>query len=105
MPLTNEQMKSIFRDCDQDIETEHGKGSEFYAYGSLVINEQVIEDFKEAYPEIVEYLGKRFSISGSWSDDWGLEVYDIWVEESYKEIIPEQIIPSHEVTKWKKIGE
>ena len=104
MPLTNEQMKSIFRDSDPDIETEHRKYSEFYAWGSLVIDEELVQDIKEEYPDIAEYLGKRFSVSGLWSDSYGLDISDIWVEESYTEIIPEQIIPAHEVTKWKKIG-
>lgn len=87
---------------DCDFEKQHRKGATFFATSTLVVTQEVVDEFKDSY-EIEQYLGCRFKAVGYWSDLDGIELTNAWVEKSKEVFVPEEVIPAHTVLLWTKV--
>ena len=86
-----------------DMETEHRRGSTFYADCSYTFKQADIDTLKEEGVDASDFLNVRVTITGIYDDydgcDWtGMHFYKV---EEYQELVPEQVIPAHYVTKQK----
>ena len=89
-----------------DIETEHRKGSTFYASASHTFNDQDIESLKDSYDvDGSELLGLTIYLYGYWSEYDGYEWNSMSIAkyEDYEEFVPEVVIPAHYITKQRKV--
>lgn len=86
-----------------DFEKEHRKYSSFYCYATHTFTEKDIEGLKDEGIDASDFLNVCVTPSGTWDDSWGCEwdSIDYCKVEEYQEIVPEQIIPAHYVTKTK----
>lgn len=107
MKLTVNEIKKIIEEFDIDdafdIETEHRKGSSFYATGTYEFAEDDI-------PQITNFLekdcssliGSRLLVSGTWSEDDGTDWFVY--EQQFKNVtvVPEKtiVVPEHEQVTW-----
>ncbi len=105
MKLTQTQLKKIVDELDFDfeVETEHRKGSTFYASGSYEITQEDIKDIAEATNidanELQSLIGTYIDTSGVWDDDNGCDWYEYSQSRKVIVTIPEQIIPEHTVVQ------
>ena len=88
-----------------DIETEHRKGSTFYANASHTFGEEDIESMKDYGVDGSELIGLTVHLSGYWSEYDGCEwdMMDIRKYEDYEEFVPEVVIPAHYVPKQREV--
>lgn len=100
--ITKEQLQDYIQEVG-DLETEHRKGSSFYANITHTVNQADIDELKGEGIDASDFLGIRVSLNGTWSDSWGCEwdSMEFCKVEEYKELVPEQVIPAHYVTKFK----
>lgn len=86
-----------------DTQTEHRRGSTFYATCTHTIDQTDIEELKTEHVDASDFLNICITLNGTWSDDWGCEwdSMDFCKVEEYQELVPEQVIPAHYVTKFK----
>lgn len=101
MTMTLEIASYIVNEFDGDFETEHRKGSSFYANSEKEIDQEIVDAIKEDMDtDISEYLGKKVVVSGYWSDDWGTEWEEFFIHVKRTVHKPEKIIPAHDVIVW-----
>lgn len=86
-----------------DFEKEHHKYSSFYCWVSHTFTEEDIKVLAEEGVDASDFLNVCVSRSGTWDDSWGTEWHDTSYEkvEEYQELVPEQVLPAHYVTKTK----
>lgn len=101
--ITEEIIKDYVSELGE-FETEHRKGSTFYATASHTFTETDIKYLKEVDDvDASELMGVRVVMQGTYSDyngtDW--DEIDYYKVEETQELVPEKIIPAHYVTKKK----
>ena len=102
----NKITKSYLEDYVQelgDTETEHRRGATFYANCSYTFKQADIDTLKEEDVDASDFLNVCVTLNGIYDDndgcDWsGMSFCKV---EEYQELVPEQIIPAHYVTKQK----
>lgn len=103
-------MNKITKECLEeyvselgDVETEHRKGSTFYANCSYTFKQADIDTLKDEDVDASEFLNVCVTLSGIY-DDWNgceWDSMDFCKVEEYQELVPEKTIPAHYVTKQK----
>ena len=86
------------------LEKEHRKYSSFYCWVSHTITEGDVKLLaEEDGVDASDFLNVCVTRRGIWDDSWGTEWDEATYEkvEEYQELVPEQIIPAHYVTKTK----
>ena len=83
------------------METEHRRGSTFYADCSYTFKQADIDTLKDEDVDASDFLNVRVTLSGYYDDnngcDWNsMSFYKV---EEYQELVPEVVIPEHYVTK------
>ncbi len=98
--ITEEEIKEYVSEVG-DFDKEHRKYSSFYCWSSLTFTQEHIDEFKEEGVDASQLLDVCVTMSGQWDDNWGTEwdSIDYCKVEEYQELVPEQIIPEHYVTK------
>lgn len=98
--ITKEYLQEYVQELG-NMETEHRKGSTFYASCSHTFKQADIDTLKDEGIDISEFLNVCVTLSGIYDDwdgcDWNS--MDFYKVEEYEEFIPEQIIPAHTVKK------
>ena len=105
-------MNRITKDYIQDyvtevaeLETEHRKGSSFYASASHTFTSKDIAELAESKIDASELLGITVTLSGYWSDyngcQWDGVVFT--KAEEYEVFVPEVVIPAHYETKVREV--
>ena len=103
-------MKKITKDCLQEyvselgeFEKEHRKGSSFYCWSTYVFKQDDIDTLKEEGIDASEFLNVCVTLSGMWGDYDGTDWHsmDCVKQEEYQELVPEQVIAEHYVTRVK----
>ena len=84
-----------------EMETEHHRGSTFFADCSYTFKQADIDTLKEEGVDASDFLNVRVTLSGYYDDNWGCDwdSMDFYKVEEYEELVPEQIIPAHTVKK------
>lgn len=84
-----------------EMEKEHRKYGEFYAWIGYTISQEDVDWFSSKGIDAKQFLGVQVSLNGMWSDSWGCEWNDVDFSkvEYYEEFVPEVVIPAHYVTK------
>ena len=103
--ITEETVKDYVSEVGK-FETEHRKGSTFYATASHTFTEADIEDLKvEDGVDASGLLGIQVVLRGIYDDyngtDW--DEIDYYKVEETQELVPEKVIPAHYVTKKKYV--
>lgn len=100
--ITAENLKEYVSDVGE-FEKEHRKGSSFYAWVSHTLTQTDVEELKNGDIDASDFLGVCVTLNGTWSDDWGCEWDDVdyCKVEEYQELVPEQVVPEHYITKQK----
>lgn len=105
MKLTQAQLKKIVDNCDLDfeLETEHRKGSSFYASGTYEITEEDIDDISTAIGvdanELKTLIGTYLCTVGTWSDYDGCDWFEYSQSKKVIITVPEKIIPEHTIVE------
>ena len=83
------------------METEHRRGSTFYANCSYTFKQADIDTLKDEEVDASDFLNVCVTLSGYYDDSNGTEwdSMDFCKVEEYEELVPEQIIPAHTVKK------
>ena len=108
MKLSHEDYSKIiseFQD-DMELETEHRKGSSFYATGWFEITNENIEEVSSIIgKDASDLVGTRIVAQGYWSDYDGYDWSDFCLEKKVAANIPEKVIviPAHVEVTWCKI--
>ena len=86
-----------------EFEKEHRKYGSFYASCSYTFKQADIDTLKEEGVDASDFLDVCVILNGYWSECDGCEwnSMDFCKVEEYQELVPEQIIPAHYVTKQK----
>ncbi len=84
-----------------EMETEHRKGSTFYASSSYTFKQADIDTLKDEGIDASDFLNVCITLNGMWDDSYGTEwdSMDFYKVEEYEELVPEQIIPARTVRK------
>ena len=98
--LSNFEMEFIFLEFQDlaEVETEHRKGSSFYATGQLEIDEEIIKEISEIETEELDgvdfssLVGTVIIASGYWDDDNGSDWCSFSHWKKVTTIIPERIV-------------
>lgn len=99
--ITEEEIKDYVSECG-DFDKEHRKGSSFWAWVEYTFKQEDIDSLAEDDNiDASEFLGVSVTLNGTWDDNWGCEWDEVTYSkvEKYEELVPEQIIPEHIVTK------
>lgn len=99
--ITEEEIKDYVSEVGE-FEKDHRKGSSFWCWATHTFNEADIKDLRETdCVDASDFLGVCVTLSGMWDDNWGTEWDEVTYSkvEEYQELVPEQIIPEHYVTK------
>lgn len=103
-------MNKITKDCLQEyvsdlgeFEKEHRKYGSFYASCTYTFKQADIDTLKEEDVDASDFLNVCVTLNGYWSECDGCEWEDVdfCKVEEYQELVPEQVIPAHYVTKQK----
>lgn len=103
-------MNKITKDCLQEyvsdlgeFEKEHRKYGSFYASCTYTFKQADIDTLKEEDVDASDFLNVCVTLNGYWSECDGCEwdSMDFCKVEEYQELVPEQIIEAHYVTKQK----
>lgn len=106
-------MNKITKDCLQEyvsdlgeFEKEHRKYGSFYASCTYTFKQADIDTLKEEDVDASDFLNVCVTLNGYWSECDGCEWEDVdfCKVEEYQELVPEQVIPAHYVTKQKTEG-
>mgnify|MGYP003592941167 CR=1 FL=1 len=84
-----------------EMETEHRKGSTFYASCSYTFKQADIDTLKAEGVDASDFLNVCVSLNGIY-DDWNgceWDSMDFYKVEEYEEHVPEKVIPAHTVTR------
>lgn len=103
--ITKEQIKDYVSELGE-FETEHRKGSSFYASASHTFTSKDIEEFAESEIDASELLGITVTLNGYWSDYDGCDWNDhltLTKAEEYEVFVPEVVIPAHYETKVREV--
>ena len=86
-----------------EMETEHRRGSTFFANCSHTFTQTDIEELKQEGVDASDFLSVCVTLSGIYDDNNGCDwdSMDFCKVEEYQELVPEQVIPAHYVTKQK----
>ena len=100
--ITKQYLQDYVQDVG-DIETEHRKYSSFYANCSCTLKQDDIDTLSKEGVDASEFLNVCVTLNGMWSDSDGCDwtSVDFCKVEEYQELVPEQVIPAHYVTKQK----
>lgn len=100
--ITKEQLQDYVAELGE-METEHRKGSTFFADCSYTFKQSDIDTLKEEGIDASDFLNVCVTLNGMWDDNWGCDWTDMdfCKVEEYQELVPEQIIESHYITKQK----
>ena len=100
--ITKEYLEDYVAELGE-FETEHRKYSSFYATSSYTFKQDDIDTLAKEGVDASEFLNVCVTLNGTWSDsdgcDW--DSMDFCKVEEYQELVPEQVIPAHYVTKQK----
>lgn len=109
MTCMNRITKEYIQDYVTDVavlETEHRKGSSFYASASHTFTGKDIAELAESEIDASELLGITVTLNGYWSDydgcEWDDEIVFTKAEE-YEVFVPEVVIPAHYETKVREV--
>ena len=101
--ITEEQLLEYVSEVGL-FEKEHRKYSSFYCWVSHTITEEDVKLLaEEDGVDASDFLNVCVSRSGMWDDSYGTEWDDATYEkvEEYQELVPEQVIAAHYITKTK----
>lgn len=100
--ITEQEMQDYVAEVGE-FEKEHRKYASFFATACLLFKEEHIEELKEEGLDASQLLGVGVILSGVRDDSNGAEWESVSYErvEQWEELVPEQIIPAHYVTKEK----
>ena len=100
--ITEEYLKEYVSDVGE-FEKEHRKYSSFYCWSTHTFTQTDIEELKNEGVDASDFLNVCVTMSGMWDDSYGTEWNSIEYSkvEEYQELVPEQVIPAHYVTKQK----
>ena len=100
--ITKEQLQDYVAEVGE-FEKEHRKYSSFYCNATHILTQEDIDELAEDGMDATDFLNVCITLSGMWDDsngtDW--DSMDFYKVEEYQELVPEQIIPAHYVTKQK----
>jgi len=101
--ITEEALKDYVSEVGE-FEKEHRKYSSFFCWVSHTITAQDIVDLRDEGVDASDFLNVLVTMNGTWDDSWGTEWDEITYEkvEEYEEVVPEQVIPAHTITKYKQ---
>ena len=100
--ITKEQLVDYVAEVGE-FEKEHRKYSSFYCWSTHLITEQDVKVLAEEGVDASDFLSVCVILNGYWSECDGCEweSMDFYKVEEYQELVPEQIVPAHYVTKQK----
>lgn len=100
--ITEPQLKDYVADVGQ-FEKEHRKYSSFYCWTTHTFTQADIDELKEDGIDASDFLNVCVTMNGTWDDSWGTDwdSVDYCKVEEYQELVPEQVIPAHYITKTK----
>ena len=100
--ITKEELQEYVSELG-DFEKDHRKGGSFYASCSYTFKQDDIDTLKDEDIDASDFLNVCVTLNGYWSEYEGCEWegIDFCKVEEYQELVPEQIIPAHYVTKQK----
>ena len=100
--ITEEQLLEYVSEVGL-FEKEHRKYSSFYCWVSHTITQEDVKILAEEGVDASDFLNVCVSRNGMWDDsngtEWDAATYE--KVEEYQELVPEQIIEAHYVTKQK----
>lgn len=84
-----------------DMQTEHRRGSTFFADCSYTITQTDIEEIKTEGVDASDFLNVCVTLSGYYDDNNGCDwnSMSFCKVEEYEEVVPEVVIPAHIVIK------
>lgn len=100
----NKVTKEYLEDYVADMgvfEKEHRKYSSFYCSATYTMTQTDIEELKNEGVDASDFLNVCVTLSGYYDDNNGCDwnSMSFCKVEEYQELVPEQIIPAHYVTK------
>lgn len=100
--ITAENLKEYVSDVGE-FEKEHRKYSSFYCWVTHTFTQEDIDKLAEWGFDASDFLNVCVTMNGMWDDSNGTEwdSVDYCKVEEYQELVPEQVIPAHYVTKQK----
>lgn len=100
--ITKEYLEDYVADMGE-FEKEHRKYSSFYCSATYTMTQTDIEELKAEGIDASDFLNVCVTLNGMWDDSNGTEwdSMDFCKVEEYQELVPEQIIAAHYVTKQK----
>jgi hypothetical protein len=100
--ITEEEIKEYVCEVGE-FEKEHRKYSRFYCWSSHQFTQEDVDELAKEGVDASDFLNVLVTMSGMWDDSWGTEwdSVDYAKMEEYEELVPEQVIPAHYVTKTK----
>ena len=101
--ITKKELIQLMKVWDCEVETEHRRGSSFYATAWLDIDKEIVDATAEDGIDISELEGKQVVATGYWSDNDGLDLDDVEVREPYEVHVPEKVIPATTEVRYKRI--
>lgn len=107
--FTQEQLIAILKCCDTEEDySDHHKGSTFYVGHFVEIVDDDVEFIqREIGLDVSTLVGKRIYAHGTWSDDWGSDYFESFIQEKTEEVVPAwtEVIEHPETVKvtWSKV--
>lgn len=100
--IPEEYLKDYVQELGE-FEKEHRRGGTFYCTASYTFKQDDIDTLEKEGVDASAFLNVCVSLSGIYDDDWGCDwnSVDYYKVEEYQELVPEQIIEAHYVTKYK----
>lgn len=100
--ITKEQLQDYVQEVGE-FSKEHRKYSSFYCSSVYTIKQDDVDTLKKEDIDASDFLNVQVVLNGYWSECEGVEWEDIdfCKVEEYQELVPEQVIPAHYVTKFK----
>lgn len=100
--ITKEELMDYVAEVGE-FSKEHRKYSSFWCWVNHTITQEDVDALSEDDIDASDFLGITVSMSGMWDDSYGTEWDDVEYtkNEPYQELVPEQVIEAHYVTKYK----
>lgn len=88
--FTQEQLITILKCCDPEEDySEHRRGSTFYCGHFVEITNDDVEYIQRVIGvDVSSLVGKRIYAHGTWSDDWGSDYFEAFIQEKTEEVVP-----------------
>ena len=98
--ITKEYLEDYVAEMGE-FEKEHRKYSSFWCTATYTITQTDIEELKNEDVDASDFLNVCVTLSGIYDDNDGCDwsSMSFCKVEEYQELVPEQIIPAHYVTK------